>query len=55
VVPAGASCALISSRVTGDVVVSTDANLLLDGSRVDGELTVRDNGFVDSTWSARAT
>lgn len=51
VVPAGASCLLINTTVTGEVEVRTGANLSLESSTVRGDLTVLDNGFMDSIGS----
>lgn len=51
-VPAGASCTLIDSTVTGNVVVRDDANLSLEGSTIQGNLTVRANGFVGALDSS---
>ncbi|GAA0421225.1 hypothetical protein Aca07nite_10690 [Actinoplanes capillaceus] len=50
-VPAGESCALTGTVITGNVTVAAGANLVIDGGRTDGTIRVAADGYLD----ARAT
>jgi len=48
-VPAGESCALTGTIITGNVRVAAGANLVVTGGRVSGEIQVAANGYLDAT------
>ncbi|GIE29608.1 hypothetical protein Ait01nite_026530 [Actinoplanes italicus] len=50
-VPAGESCDLTGTTITGNVSVAAGANLVIDGGRVDGEVRVAANGYLDASNS----
>jgi hypothetical protein len=51
-VPAGASCALTGTTITGNVSVAAGANLVVTGGRVSGEIQVAPDGYLDATDTA---
>jgi hypothetical protein len=53
-VPAGESCDLTGTVITGNVSVAAGANLVIDGGRVDGEVRVAGNGYLDASGSTIA-
>ncbi|MEV4657877.1 hypothetical protein [Micromonospora sp. NPDC049301] len=48
-VPAGESCALTGTRITGNVSVAAGGNLVVTGGTVSGEVRVAANGYLDAT------
>jgi hypothetical protein len=46
-VPAGESCALTGTIITGNVSVAPGANLVIDGGRIAGEVRVAADGYLD--------
>ncbi|WP_422739741.1 hypothetical protein ACN263_11285 [Micromonospora sp. WMMD729] len=48
-VPAGESCALTGTTITGNVTVAAGANLVVTGGRVSGEVRVAADGYLDAT------
>ncbi|RZT78004.1 hypothetical protein EV382_1182 [Micromonospora violae] len=48
-VPAGESCSLTGTTITGNVTVAAGANLVVTGGRVSGEVRVAGNGYLDAT------
>jgi len=48
-VPAGESCALTGTIITGNVRVAAGANLVVTGGRVSGEIQVAADGYLDAT------
>ncbi|WP_405433446.1 hypothetical protein [Micromonospora sp. NBC_00617] len=48
-VPAGKSCALTGTTITGNVTVAAGANLVVTGGRVSGEVRVAADGYLDAT------
>ncbi|MEV8507165.1 hypothetical protein AB0368_20455 [Actinoplanes sp. NPDC051475] len=48
-VPAGQSCALTGTTVTGNVSVAAGANLVVTGGRLSGEIQVAADGYLDAT------
>lgn len=50
-VPAGESCDLTGTVITGNVSVAAGANLVIDGGRVDGEIRVAADGYLDASTS----
>ncbi|MEU4476379.1 hypothetical protein [Micromonospora sp. NPDC023888] len=48
-VPAGESCALTGTTITGNVTVAAGANLVVAGGRVSGEVRVAADGYLDAT------
>jgi hypothetical protein len=50
-VPAGESCDLAGTTITGNVSVAAGANLVIDGGRIDGEVRVAANGYLDASSS----
>ncbi|MFG1914924.1 hypothetical protein [Micromonospora sp. NPDC048898] len=48
-VPAGESCALTGTTITGNVTVSAGANLVVAGGRISGEVRVAADGYLDAT------
>ncbi|MET0416160.1 MAG: hypothetical protein ABW022_09090 [Actinoplanes sp.] len=48
-VPAGESCALTGTVITGNVSVATGGNLVITGGRVSGEVRVAGNGYLDAS------
>ncbi|WP_305787084.1 hypothetical protein [Symbioplanes lichenis] len=46
-VPAGESCALTGTIVTGNVSVAAGGNLVVSGGRVDGQVSVAADGYLD--------
>jgi hypothetical protein len=50
-VPAGESCDLTGTVITGNVSVAAGANLVIDGGRVDGEIRVAADGYLDASGS----
>ncbi|MET8463246.1 hypothetical protein [Micromonospora zamorensis] len=48
-VPAGESCALTGTRITGNVTVAAGGNLVVTGGRVSGEVRVAADGYLDAT------
>jgi hypothetical protein len=48
-VPAGESCDLTGTTITGNVSVAAGANLVIDGGRIDGEVRVAANGYLDAS------
>ena len=46
-VPAGESCALTGTIVTGNVSVAAGANLVISGGRIDGQASIAGNGYLD--------
>ncbi|WP_433789081.1 hypothetical protein [Actinoplanes sp. CA-252034] len=53
-VPAGESCDLAGTIITGNVSVAAGANLVIDGGRVDGEIRVAADGYLDASGSTVA-
>ncbi|GIE80728.1 hypothetical protein Aph02nite_66780 [Actinoplanes philippinensis] len=53
-VPAGESCDLTGTVITGNVSVAAGANLVIDGGRVDGEIRVAADGYLDASGSTVA-
>ena len=51
-VPAGESCSLEGTRITGNVSVAAGANLVIAGGTVSGEIQVAANGYLDSADTA---
>jgi hypothetical protein len=49
VVPAGKSCALTGTTITGNVSVAAGANLVVDGGHVSGDVRVAADGYLDAT------
>ncbi|BEL03546.1 hypothetical protein Q0Z83_017370 [Actinoplanes sichuanensis] len=50
-VPAGESCDLTGTVITGNVSVAAGANLVIDGGRVDGDVRVAADGYLDASGS----
>ncbi|MFI5937348.1 hypothetical protein [Actinoplanes sp. NPDC051494] len=50
-VPAGESCALTGTIITGNVSVAAGANLVVTGGRVDGQVSIASNGYLDAKRS----
>ncbi|PRY39748.1 hypothetical protein [Umezawaea tangerina] len=48
-VPAGESCSLRGTVITGNVRVAAGANLVVDGGTVNGSVGVAANGYLDAT------
>ncbi|MBM7494556.1 hypothetical protein JOD64_005778 [Micromonospora luteifusca] len=48
-VPAGQSCALTGTTITGNVTVAAGGNLVVAGGRVSGEIRVAADGYLDAT------
>ncbi|WBB67855.1 hypothetical protein [Micromonospora sp. WMMD812] len=48
-VPAGESCALTGTTITGNVSVAAGGNLVVSGGRVSGEVRVAADGYLDAT------
>ncbi|MCG5469271.1 hypothetical protein LADH09A_003179 [Micromonospora sp. LAH09] len=48
-VPAGESCALTGTTITGNVTVAAGGNLVVTGGRVSGEVRVSADGYLDAT------
>lgn len=48
-VPAGESCALTGTTITGNVTVAAGGNLVVAGGRVSGEVRVSADGYLDAT------
>ncbi|MFI6260650.1 hypothetical protein ACIBCL_31670 [Micromonospora zamorensis] len=48
-VPAGESCALTGTTITGNVTVASGGNLVVTGGRVSGEVRVAADGYLDAT------
>ncbi|MEU7926770.1 hypothetical protein [Micromonospora sp. NPDC049107] len=48
-VPAGESCALTGTTITGNVTVAAGANLVVTGGRVSGEVRIAADGYLDAT------
>ena len=48
-VPAGESCALTGTTITGNVRVAAGANLVVTGGHVSGEVQVAADGYLDAT------
>ncbi|MDG4809600.1 hypothetical protein O7634_22860 [Micromonospora sp. WMMD1120] len=48
-VPAGESCALTGTTITGNVTVAAGGNLVVDGGRISGEVRVAADGYLDAT------
>jgi hypothetical protein len=53
-VPAGESCDLAGTVITGNVSVAAGANLVIDGGRVDGEVRVAADAYLDASNSTIA-
>jgi hypothetical protein len=49
VVPAGKSCSLDGTTITGNVRVAAGANLVINGGKISGELRVAADGYLDAT------
>jgi hypothetical protein len=49
IVPAGKSCALTGTTVTGNVSVAAGANLVVDGGHFSGDVRVAPDGYFDAT------
>jgi hypothetical protein len=49
VVPAGKSCSLEGTTITGNVRVAAGANLVVNGGKISGELRVAADGYLDAT------
>lgn len=47
-VPAGQSCALTGTTITGNVSVAAGANLVITGGRISGEILVAADGYLDA-------
>jgi hypothetical protein len=47
-VPAGQSCALTGTTITGNVSVAAGANLVVAGGRISGEIQVAADGYLDA-------
>jgi cytoskeletal protein CcmA (bactofilin family) len=47
-VPAGQSCALTGTTITGNVSVAAGANLVITGGRISGEIQVAADGYLDA-------
>ncbi|MDI6104199.1 hypothetical protein QLQ12_36975 [Actinoplanes sp. NEAU-A12] len=47
-VPAGESCALTGTVVTGNITVAAGANLVIDGGRTDGTIRISADGYLDA-------
>jgi hypothetical protein len=47
-VPAGQSCALTGTTITGNVSVAAGANLVVAGGRISGEILVAADGYLDA-------
>ena len=47
-VPAGQSCALTGTTITGNVSVAAGANLVVTGGRISGEILVAADGYLDA-------
>ncbi|WP_067494868.1 hypothetical protein [Actinoplanes sp. TFC3] len=50
-VPAGESCALTGTIITGNVSVAAGANLVVTGGRVDGQVSIAADGYLDAKQS----
>ncbi|MBQ0903905.1 hypothetical protein [Micromonospora sp. U21] len=48
-VPAGESCALTGTTITGNVTVAAGGNLVVTGGNVSGEVRVAADGYLDAT------
>ncbi|MFG1764649.1 hypothetical protein ACGFIH_15050 [Micromonospora parva] len=48
-VPAGESCALTGTTITGNVTVAAGGNLVVTGGRISGEVRVAADGYLDAT------
>ncbi|WP_432838098.1 hypothetical protein [Dactylosporangium sp. CA-092794] len=48
-VPAGESCSLEGTTITGNVQVASGANLVVDGGTISGEVRVAADGYLDAT------
>ena len=48
-VPAGESCALTGTIVTGNVSVAAGGNLVITGGRLSGEVRIAGNGYLDAS------
>ncbi|MEU7591015.1 hypothetical protein AB0A95_32565 [Micromonospora sp. NPDC049230] len=48
-VPAGESCALTGTTITGNVTVAAGGNLVVAGGRISGEVRVAADGYLDAT------
>ncbi|MFI7604540.1 hypothetical protein ACIBTV_05390 [Micromonospora sp. NPDC049366] len=48
-VPAGESCALTGTTITGNVSVAAGGNLVVTGGTVSGEVRIASNGYLDAT------
>ncbi|MEU5907235.1 hypothetical protein ABZ780_23075 [Micromonospora sp. NPDC047467] len=48
-VPAGKSCSLTGTTITGNVTVAAGGNLVVTGGRVSGEVRVAADGYLDAT------
>ncbi|MEV6601114.1 hypothetical protein AB0M36_30315 [Actinoplanes sp. NPDC051346] len=48
-VPAGESCALTGTTVTGNVSVAPGANLVVTGGRLSGQIQIAADGYLDAT------
>jgi hypothetical protein len=48
-VPAGESCALTGTTITGNVRVAAGANLVVTGGHISGEVQVAADGYLDAT------
>ncbi|MBQ1037312.1 hypothetical protein [Micromonospora sp. C81] len=48
-VPAGESCALTGTTITGNVTVAAGGNLVVTGGRVSGEVRIAADGYLDAT------
>ena len=51
-VPAGQSCALTGTTITGNVSVAAGANLVVTGGRISGEIQVAADGYLDAGTTA---
>ncbi|TDO42156.1 hypothetical protein [Paractinoplanes brasiliensis] len=51
-VPAGESCALTGTIITGNVTVQAGANLVVTGGKVSGEVKVAGNGYLDASTTS---
>lgn len=47
-VPAGKSCALTGTTITGNVSVAAGANLVVAGGRISGEIQIAADGYLDA-------
>ncbi|MFD6566903.1 hypothetical protein [Micromonospora profundi] len=48
-VPAGKSCSLTGTTITGNVTVAAGGNLVVTGGRISGEVRVAADGYLDAT------